>query len=66
MLALQGDWCSLEQLHSHVSHSSHVSPISYTHQEREGETDGEKEAESERESTGGGGEESEEFDMLCA
>lgn len=36
MFALQGGWRSLEQLNSHVSHSSHVSPISYT-QEREGD-----------------------------
>lgn len=63
MLALQGGWCSLERFNSHVSHSSHVSPISYTHQEREGESDGEKEGE--QESEGGGGEK-EEFDMLCA
>ena len=66
MLALQGGWCSLEQLISHISHSSHVSPISYTRQEREGETNGEKdgERERERETEGGGG--GEEFDMLCA
>ena len=37
MLALQGGWCSVERLNSHVSHSSHVSPISYTQQREEEE-----------------------------
>lgn len=60
MLALQGGWCSLERLNSHVSHSSHVSPISYTHQEREGESGGEKEGEQE----GGGGGETEK-NLIC-
>lgn len=71
MLALQGGWCSLELLNSHVSHSSHVSPISYTHQ-KEGNGRGgggrpaeRKKGESEKEKKGEG-EESEEFDMLCA
>lgn len=54
MLTLQGGWCSLERLNSHVSHSSHVSPISHTHQEREGVSDEEKEGEQERERGGGG------------
>ncbi len=66
MLALQGGWCSMERLNSHVSHSSHVSPISYTHQERRRDGPMErKRGESEREKRGEG-EESEEFDMLCA
>lgn len=65
MLSQQGGWCSLGRLNSHVSHSSHVSPISYTHQEREGETDEEKEGESQG-AERGKGEENEEFDMLCA
>lgn len=50
MLALQGGWYSLELLNSHVSHSSHVSPISYTNQKRRraGLTEGKRGSQKER------------------
>lgn len=38
MFALRGGCCSLERLTSRVSHSSHVSPISYTRKEKKRET----------------------------
>lgn len=58
MPARQGGWCSLELLNSHVSHSSHVSPISYTLPREEGWADGEKGGGGVRlrEKGGGGGE----------
>lgn len=60
MLALRGGWCALERLYSHVSHSSHVSPISYTLQEREGERWRERVRKK-----GGGGEEEGIWYALC-